>query len=249
MIKTSGIVTRDTKYGESGKIVTVLSRDLGKISAIASNVRSNKSRMLAGLQLFSYSEFVLFKSSGKKGLYRLNEATVTESFENIRTDLEKLAYASYFAEVLNHALPDESPDDEMLRLMLNTLFALDRSLADPVKIKTVFEWRMAYLAGYAPLLDTCGKCGCGGKLSHLDPSCGRAYCESCAASFPSAIPVNTTMLNIISYILGADSKKLFSFDSGEDTLRYLSRVSEVYLKTQLEEDFVTLDYLKKVTSL
>ena len=104
LIKTSGIVTREMKYGDNGKIVTLITHDLGKISAIASNVRTKKSGMLAGLQLFAYSEFVLFKGKGKKGLYSLNEVTLLESFDSIRTSLDKLAYASYFAEVTNHAL-------------------------------------------------------------------------------------------------------------------------------------------------
>lgn len=249
LIKTAGIVTKEIKYGETGKIVTLITRDLGKISAIASNVRTSKSRMLAGLQLFAYSEFVLFKGKGKKGLYHLNEVTMTESFQNIRTSLEDLAYASYFAEIANHVSQEENPDEELLRLLLNTLFALDRRLSLPEKIKTVFEWRVSAVAGYAPLLDSCSNCGAKDMLSHLNPSDGRIMCSKCGALHPSAIPLSTGMVNVISYISGADSRQIFSFDSNDDTIAYLSRVSEIYISTQLEQEFQTLDYLKKVVSL
>ena len=145
--KTEGIVTKTTKYSETSLIVTVITRDYGKISAIANNVRSSKSHMLMGLQLFSFSEIVFYESRSKTGLYKLNEMSVIESFGNIRTDLEKLAYASYFAEVANSAVSEDNPDEEILRLLLNTLFALDRDLCPMNKIKTVFEWRIAAISG------------------------------------------------------------------------------------------------------
>ncbi len=248
LIKTSGVVTKEIKYGETGKIVTLITRDLGKISAIAGNVRTSKSRMIAGLQLFAYSELVLFKGKGKKGLYHLNEVTMLEGFNNIRTSLENLAYASYFAELANHALPEESPDEEVLRLLLNTLFALDRELSPSEKIKTVFEWRIAAISGYAPLLDCCN-CGEKTDLSHLNPADGRIMCKKCGEPHPGAIPLSQGMINIISYIINADSKQLFSFEAKEETIAYLSRVSEIYISTQLEHEFSTLAYLKKVTSL
>lgn len=248
LTKTSGIVTREVKYGETGKIVTLITHDLGKISAIASNVRSKKSGMIAGLQLFAYSEFVLFKSKGKKGLYHLNEVSLSESFQNIRVSLEKLAYSSYFAEVVNHITAEESPDEELLRLLLNTFFVLDRDLQSPEKTKLVFQWRAAAIAGYSPFLDSCG-CGKDSTLSHIDPYGGRVLCSECATSHTSAIPLTPGMMNIISYITNADSKQIFSFDTNADTLVYLSRVGEVYLQAQLECEFQTLDYLKKVTAL
>lgn len=249
LTKTSGIVTREMKYGENSKIVTLITRDLGKISAIASNVRTKKSAMAGGLQLFAYSEFVLFKGKEKKGLYHLNETTMIESFQNIRTSLEGLAYASYFAEVANYTLPEESPDEAVLQLFLNTLFVLNNNLQPYDKIKLVFEWRMAMLAGYAPSLDTCAVCGKKDGLSHLNPADGRILCSECGPSNPSAIPLTASMVNTISYIINADSKHIFSFNTKSDTAVYLNRVSEIYLSMQLEHNFQTLDYLKKVTNL
>lgn len=262
LVKTAGIVTREIKYGDSGKIVTVITRDLGRISAIAGNVRTGKSHMLAGLQMFAYSEFVLFRGKNKKGLYSLNEVTAAETFSNIRMSLDKLAYASYFAEVVNRTASEDAPDEELLRLLLNALYVLDRDLQPYEKIKTVFEWRLAYTAGYAPVTDCCGNDGgCGVRsesgrdgaehepLAWLSPLQGRAYCEKCGAAVEDAVRLTPSMLKIIGYICTADSKKIFSFDASEKTIDYLSRVSELYLKIQLEHEFGTLDYLKKVTAL
>jgi len=172
LLKTTGIVTKTRKYSETSLIATIITKDFGRISAIANNVRTSKSRMLMGLQLFAYSEIVVYESRSKTGLYKLNEMTVLESFGGIRNSLEKLAYASYFAEVTNAAVPEGDPEEEILQLFLNTLFALDRDLCHFEKIKAVFEWRIAAISGYEPRVEAIHaglECGllCG-KLPDLD---------------------------------------------------------------------------------
>ncbi len=249
LIKTAGLITKTKKYGETSLIVTIITKDLGKISAIANNVRTSKPRMLSGLQLFAFSEFVMYKGKGKKGLYSLNEITVAESFSNIRTSLEKLAYASYFAELTNSVQAENNPDEDILRLLLNTLFVLDRDLQPLEKIKTVFEWRMAHICGYSPLVEVCGKCGDKEGIVAISLTDGTALCEKCFGAAPSALRLSPSMLKIIKYISEADDKKIFSFEASEKTIEYLSRVSELYVEAQFEREFPTLAYLKNVTSI
>ncbi len=248
MIKTSGIVTKTTKYGETSLIVTVLTKDFGKISAIANSVRTKKSQMLAGLQLFAYSEIVMYKAKSKKGLYNLNEMSVLESFSSLRYDLDKMAYASYFAEAATAATTEDAPDENILRLLLNTLYALDKEICSYEKIKTVFEWRLAAESGYAPLVSECAGCGSGDAI-YISLATGTAFCEECGSGRDGVAKVTPTMVKLIEYITTADSRQIFSFEAGEKTVNYLSRVSEAYLKAQLDRDFSTLSYLNKVKML
>lgn len=248
LIKTTGVVTKTVKYGETSLIVTIVTNDMGRISAIANNVRTNKSGMMAGLQLFAYSEFVMYKSKSKTGLYRLNELTVLESFSDIRESLEKLAYASYFSEVVNRTTAEDDADGEVLPLLLNVLYVLDRDLQGSEKIKTVFEWRLSAVAGYAPQLGACSSCRAENAEFLLLIS-GCSVCEKCAEGREDAVRISPLMCKIINFICGADGKKIFSFDAPEDSIKYLSRISELYIEAQFEQKFPTLDYLKKVTAL
>ncbi len=249
LIKTTGIVTKTTKYGETSLIVTILTEDFGKISAIANNVRTKKSRMLAGLQLFAYSEIVMYKAKSKNGLYNLDEMTLLEGFTNLRSDLDKMAYASYFAEAASGASTEDEFETETLRLLLNTLFALDRGLCHYEKIKTVFEWRLAATAGYAPQLESCGGCGCTEGLFGLSLADGSIFCKNCIGERNGVAELSDSMRKIITYITAADLKKIFSFEAGEKTINYLSQVSQTYLAIQLDREFHTLDYLNKVKAL
>lgn len=240
-------MTKTVKYGETSLIATLITADLGRISVMANNVRTNRSGFKAGLQLFSYSELVVYKSKSKNGLYRLNELTVRESFSDIRASLEKLAYASYFAETVNKTTVEQAADDEILPFFLNILYVLNGGLQPYEKIKTVFEWRIAALAGYAPRLDSCAGCGAENG-EYLLPVAGGILCERCAANERGGIRISELMKKTINYICGADSKKIFSFDVSENVISYLSRVSELYIEAQLETAFPTLEFLKKVTA-
>lgn len=246
LLKTAGIVTKTTKYSETSLIVTIITKDFGKISAIANNVRSSRSHMRMGLQLFAYSEIVVYEAKSKTGLYKLNEVTVLEAFPNIRLSLEKLAYASYFAEIANDAIGEDSPDEETLRLLLNSLFALERDLCSMEKIKTVFQWRIAAIEGYEPQLDEC--CGCSETEDemHLSLTEGRIFCAKCAAEKSGCARLTKGMRQILKYICEAESKRIFSFDASEKTIEYLGLLGERYIQLQLDKTFSTLEYLKKV---
>lgn len=245
VVKTSGIVLKTTKYGESSLIVTILTRDFGRISAIANNVRTKKSALIGGLQLFAYSEIVTYKAKSKNGLYHLNEMNVLESFSGLRYDLDKMAYASYFAEVALAATGEESPDEEILRLLLNVLYALDRGLESPEKIKAVFLWRLAMESGFMPLLDGCAKCH-SAEICAIDVAEGVALCENCKGENPGISP---GLAKVINYISSADSKKLFSFSAGEESLAYISSLGDAYISAQLDREFKTLEYLRNIKKL
>ncbi len=247
LLKTEGIVTKTTKFSETSLIVTIITRDLGKISAIANNVRSSKSQLRSGLQLFAYSEIVLYEGRGKTGLYKINEMTLIEGFSALRSSLEKLAYASYFAEIANRAVSEEEPDAEILRLLLNCLFALDKGLCPEERVKMVFQWRTAILSGYEPSLEVC--CGC--SLDEAEEWLfslgeGRIFCPDCGGGVVGGARLTEGMRRLLLFLCHADSKKLFAFEAGEKTVGYLSELGERYIELQLDQRFSTLQYLKKV---
>lgn len=249
LIKTTGIVTKTTKYGETSLIVTILTKDFGKISAIANNVRTKRSRMLAGLQLFAYSEIVMYKAKSKNGLYNIDEMNVLEGFNSLRLDLEKMAYASYFAEAANGAASEDEFEEEVISLLLNSLYALDKDLFDPKKIKMVFEWRLASVSGYAPQLEGCGGCGCEDNIYGLSLADGTVFCKDCLGERKGVAELSDNMRKLVEYISQVDGKRIFSFEASDEVTKYLGYIGEKYLSVQLEREFKTLDYLKKVTAL
>ena len=155
-LTTQGIVLRETNYKEADKILTVLTRDLGKRTVKARGCRRKNSKLTAASQLLVYSEMTL---SERGEFTTLTEADPLEQFWSVRQDLEDLALASYFAEVTEATAQEGEAVPELLSLLLNSLYALDTLKKPRALVKAAFELKLLCLTGYAPMLDACAVCG------------------------------------------------------------------------------------------
>ena len=246
-LTTQGIILRETNYKEADKILTVLTRDFGKRTVKARGCRRKTSKLTAASQLLVCSEMTL----DERGEFtNLVEADPQQQFWGVRQDLENLALASYFAEVTEATVQEGEPCPEVLSLLLNCLYALDKLGKPRAQVKAVFELRLLCLMGYAPLLDACAVCGVPEPVSaRLNLSQGVLHCAACrqAVGGGVAMPLSPGALAGARYIVNSDPKRLFSFSLGEEGLRQLGEATEAFLMTQQERGFRTLDYYKQVT--
>jgi DNA repair protein RecO (recombination protein O) len=180
-------------------------------------------------------------------MYTVNEAQTIELFTALRRDLQKLSLGTYFAQAAEQLSQEDLPNPELLSLVLNCLYALSKLNVPEALVKSVFELRGACLAGYAPDLYGCHRCG-NPFPDRFDLTEGRLECAGCRDHTSTGIrmPVTAGMLEAMHYITTCDAKKLFSFQAGENTLESLSSVTESYLTTQLERGFSTLDFYKSL---
>ena len=238
------IVLRVTDYNDRDALLTVLSRDQGKLTIKARGLRRKNSPLIAPCQLLAYGEFTLFEY---KGQYTINEAHSLELFMPLRRDLTKLSLGTYFAQAAEVISQEDQPNPELQSLLLNCLYALSKLGEDETKIKAIFELRSACLAGYMPDLFGCHVCG-NQNPERFDLSEGRLECGKCR-SYDSAgirMPVNTAVLEAMRYICLCDPKRLLAFQIGPENMKLLSDLTEAYLTTQLERGFSTLDFYKSL---
>ncbi len=239
-----GIVLRVTDYNDRDALLTVLSRNHGKLTVKARGLRRKNSPLIAPCQLLAYGEFTLFEYRGQ---YSINEAHSLELFQSLRRDLTKLSLGTYFAQAAELISQEDLPNPELQSLLLNCLFALSRLNLPEGQVKSVFELRAACLAGYTPDLFGCHVCG-SQTPDRFDLSAGQLECQACRDRASSGIrmPVTPGVLEAMRYICLCDPKKLFSFQIGAETLEKLSALTEAYLTTQLERGFSTLDFYKSL---
>ena len=237
-----GLVLRVTAYNDTDAILTILTHSYGKLTVKARGLRRKNSPLIAPCQLLAYGEFTLFEY---KGMYTVNEAHSIELFQELRRDLQKLSLGTYFAQVAEIISQEDSPNPELLSLVLNCLYALSKLNINETMVKAVFELRCACLAGYTPDLSGCVICG-NYEPDRFNLSLGHLSCAGCPTEGGIHMPLTKGVLASMRYICECDSKKLFSFTADEDTIRYLSNIAEGYLSTQLERGFSTLDFYKSV---
>ena len=237
------IVLRVTDYNDRDALLTVLTRNHGKLTVKARGLRRKNSPLVAPCQLLAFGEFTLFEY---KGQYTINEAHALELFQGLRRDLCKLSLGTYFAQAAEVLSQEDLPNPELLSLVLNCLYALDKLGKEELMVKSVFELRSASIAGYTPDLFGCHVCG-SQEPAFLDISGGALLCEKCTGVATGIrLPLTPAILDAMRYITYCDGKKLFSFSVVEDTLQQLSSITEAYLTTQLERGFSTLDFYKSL---
>lgn len=243
---TQAIVLREVNYKESDRILTLLTRDAGKLTVTARGGRKKGGGVSAASQLLCWSEMTL---SEYRGRWTLTEASTEMEFRGIREDLDKLALASYFAEVAETLTQEEIPAPEILALLLNCLYALDTLHRPLPLVKAVYELRMLCVTGYAPFLEGCAICGKKEPENarfHLRE--GVLHCRSCEVEEGISMPVSPACLAAMRHILFAESKRVLSFRLDEASLKQLGDVCEAFLLTQLERGFRTLDFYKQITA-
>lgn len=242
-LKTLALVLRVSDYNDRDALLTLLTREHGKLTAKARGLRRKNSPLTAPCQLLTLSEFTLFEY---KGMYTVNEAHSVELFAPLRRDLMKLSLGTYFAQVGDVISQEDVPGRQLQSLVLNCLYALSEMDIPELQIKAVFELRVACIAGYAPDLRCCTHCG---SLSpvYFDLSGGCLLCEDCKSNYVGLRqPLSTAVAEAMRYVVSCDPKKLFAFSLGKDHLQQLSNIAEAYLITQLERGFPTLDFYKSL---
>ena len=242
-LTVQALVLRVTPYKDTDAILTLLTGDHGMMTVKVRGLRRRNNPMTAACQFLAFGEFTLFEYRGN---YSVNEAHAIELFQGLRRDLGKLSLGTYFAQAAEVLSQEDMPNPELLSLVLNCLYALDKLGKEELMVKSVFELRSASIAGYTPDLFGCHVCGSQEPV-FLDISGGALLCEKCRGSTTGIrMPVSPAVLEAMRYIAYCDPKKLFAFEIGQESLQQLSSITEAFLTTQLERGFSTLDFYKSL---
>lgn len=237
-----GIVLRETETKETDKILTLLTWDQGKISVIARGARRKNCKYAAASQPLAYSEWTLYQ---RRDWHYASDASTLELFQELQRDLKALSLGCYLAELTEATAPEDVPAPELLRHLLNGLYALSTLHKPPELVKPAFELRLMCLAGYEPLIETCGHCGRENPESPvLDIMQGVLRCRECGSGVGKQLCGDS--LAALRHIVYGNPKKLYSFRLGKDPLKRLTSAAEAFLHAQLERSFSTLDFYKRI---
>ncbi len=261
-LTVTGLVLRETAKGEADKLLTLLTAERGKMIVLGKGVRSLKNRNMVTTQQYCYATYILSRS--RSGINYISDSDLAESFFGLRSDLLTMALAAYVCEVAEHCSVENSADVPLLRLTLNTLYALSSGRWPVRQIKASFEMRCAAVCGFSPDVSGCAVCGADeAPAYYLDILGGELFCPDCMSrrrpedetveysgewTRPFS-PVSPELLFIMRHALGCDISKLLSLRLTEAQAGDFSLISERYLLHHLGRGFATLDYFKQYEKL
>jgi DNA repair protein RecO (recombination protein O) len=158
LFKSDAFLLRSVDFRDSDRILTLLTRERGKLSALARGARKSQKRYGGALVPFAHIEVVLTQGRGK--LLNITEATLYNPNTELSTHLERVGAASYVTEIIRESIPENLPDIPLFELLKAALPLIARvSLKQIVSVVVAVTLKILEINGIAVRLDRCSACG------------------------------------------------------------------------------------------
>jgi DNA repair protein RecO (recombination protein O) len=197
--QVEGIVVRHAETGERDRIITLFTRDEGKLVFIARGARKPGSSLGPCVQMLTRGRFQCVR---RRALHLIVQAAAIDSYATLKGDLWGMACGLYLAELVEAATVEGAPNQELFDLMGETLELADRSGANEVLLR-FFELRLLQQLGFCPSLRRCVNCGVEirPEVNALSATLGGVLCPDCARSCPDAQPLSVDALKVLRFWL------------------------------------------------
>ncbi|MFO0908549.1 MAG: DNA repair protein RecO [Isosphaeraceae bacterium] len=201
-LRSPALVLRSVDVFETSLVVTLFTRNLGKVSGLAKGGRRLKGPFQGALDLLGVSDIVLLHKASES-LDLLTEAAPTERFTSLRRDLAALYAGYYIAELLTDLTDFHDPHPKLFDAAVVTL----RHLGEPaMRDRRLLRFELALLRelGHMPALDVCAHCGAlvepgdaTGDVVAFGLASGGLLCQACRPGVSHVMPVSLTTLDAL----------------------------------------------------
>jgi DNA repair protein RecO (recombination protein O) len=240
--ETEAIVLRTYRLGEADKIVSLFSRQFGRIRAAATGAQRPKSRYGGLLEPLTYIRLWLFERENRE-LFRINSAELLESFFAMQRDYRIQLAAQYMSEAAERLLPEREVNERAFRLYLAVLRGLkvsddiDRPLA-------YFDYWLLRLGGFLPPLGKCVVCGrpLAGEFIYYGPNTVGFTCGDCRR-LENRGRVPSGSLALLERISKSPLERWLASESPTPLAADVRRPLEVWVEVSAERKLLTLEML------
>lgn len=240
--KWEGIVIRTIPYGESHKIVTLLTKEAGKVTAMARGAKKPRSKLAAITQPFMHGSFLVRQG---RGMGTLSQGEQIESMRFIREDLEATAYASYIVEMIDRLTEDDDQMSGLYGLLYDALRAINEQY-DPEAIALFVEWKMLRVGGIHPILHECAHChATDGEFAFSFREIG-FLCHRCFAIDPYAVKLTPTQLKLIRTFYTVPIHQVGNLSLKKETKDFMKKIVRTIYDEQIGVWFKTRAFLDQL---
>lgn len=230
---TEGLVLRQIKAANGRRMIVILTKRYGKISAGTSISEGGKNKTALALRPFTYGRYELFKA---RESFSINGAETLQSFYAIGENVEKYMCASYALELTDRFAQEEQPQPQLLHLLRDFLALLDERKSAFGTLLIGFQMKVLQLAGNAPQLDRCLRCGSEDDLTVFSVADGGMLCTSCAGhaeADPLLFELTADQLAALRYMAARPLEALRGIGLNGDAEKKLRRLFKAYIAYHL----------------
>ena len=244
--QADAIVLRRLDYGDADRILTLLTREHGKLAAIAKGARRSKARTGSSLDLFGRSRMMLAKG---RNLDVVAQVERRGDVRHIAGDLRRTAYAGLVSEIADKVLEDRHPVDDVFELVAGTLDRLNDVNRSARVDAAWFVMRMLDLLGYQPQLFDCA--GCSQPLPEADawfsPLLGGVLCHRCGAHDQAGSPVSVNSLKVLR-VMASDQGELFDrLRLPAPVLEQVEQALQAQLEYHLDRRLKSIEFIRSLS--
>ena len=147
LVNLTAIVLKSSPIGEYDRMVVLLTKERGKITAFAKGARRQTSKLMAATNLFAFGEFKLYPG---RNSYTMTDAQIQNYFEELRIDFEGAYYGMFFLEVCDYYTRENNDEKEFLKLVYQSLKALSVKSLNRKLVQCIFEMKAMVINGEFP---------------------------------------------------------------------------------------------------
>ncbi len=247
LVKWEGIIIRSVDYGESSKVITLFTREHGKIGLMARGAKKPQSRLAAVSQLFTHG-YYLCKTGAGSGMAELSQGEILDSYRDLRQDIMRTAYAAYIAELMDRLTMEREANPFLFQLLSLTFRYLDEG-KDPEILARIVESKMLIVAGIRPHLHDCSNCGREEEPYTISVAQGGLLCPRCQATDPYAIAVTSGTWKLLRLFQVFDLERLGEIEVKPATKSQLRHVLRSFMDQHLDLRLKSRSFLDQVEKL
>ena len=227
-----GIVISETSYGETSKIINILTKD-GIIGCMAKGAKGLKSNLRSVTTKLTYGRFIINKKENKLSL--LTNVDVINNLNTIKKDIVKMSYSIYLIDLAEQVIK-QNKNENIYNLLIETLEKINDNF-DPLSLTNILELKYLEYLGVLPILDGCAICGSKTNIVTLSGNSGGYICKNCRTNEKQ---VNEKTIKLVRMFYYVDIKKIDKLEISEEIKReintflenYYDRYTGLYLKSK-----------------
>jgi len=244
-VRVHAIVLRHADWGEADRLVTLYTREQGKLRAVAKGARKITSRKAGHLEPFTHVKLQLARG---KSMFVIAQADTVDVFIPLRETLEMTGIASYVVELLDRFVyEDEGPNPTLFRLISDTLKRLSTG-EDPWLTVRYYEMRLLDFLGFRPQLVECANCGreIQAEEQFFSFLAGGAICPRCGVGLPNLEKISLDALKYLRHFQRSSYKEAQKARPTVDIQNEVERLMQGYFTWLLERELNSPGFLRAV---
>lgn len=243
-LRAEAVVLRHSDWGEADRILTLYTRQMGKIKGIAKGARKMRSRKAGHIEPFTHVNLQLARG---RDLFIVTQAEAIDPYLRLRDDLVRVGYASYIVELLDRFTYEEDENPSLFRLLADTLSRLNLE-SDPTLAIRYYEIRLLDLLGYRPQLFKCANCEAEiqPEDQYFSASQGGVLCPKCGQTAADARPVSMQVLKYLRHFQRSSYPQAMRARLTPSLNRELEQLMQYYLTYILERGLNTPAFLRYI---